>query len=341
MQQDDPWSLAPRPPQKADQPAATLAQALLALDYRAAPAFAVLDGAQFDNLPQALLIGGYVSRPLYLDRGDNNPEQIITAPHMVWLDERTENVTGRTPQETIPALLNLIAGRPAAVFWQCPAGGDALYRHLRGINMVLYPKSALPDFEEPAPEDGPAADDPGTHTLVLFRHADSNVIAQTLPAMTAAETARFFGPASQLLFAPDPDWAGGRDWIGAMKPAALPNPPPGPLTLSVETVDAMSGIADESLQGVLRAYLKDTDGRMYASYSTEDMDRIVIRSIESGQGIGFKEDFSYLFWSYLMMATGGAIADDPEVLAAISQPRRTPDEQLEHYVDSFLRSRGY
>ena len=133
MPQDDPWSLdaanqpARTEPKVEPQAPTSLEDALLALDHKSAPVFAVLDGAQFDNLPQELLLGDFVSRPLYLDRGDNNPELIITAPHMVWLDERPEKITGRAPQDTIPALLALIANRPAAVFWQCPDGADALY----------------------------------------------------------------------------------------------------------------------------------------------------------------------------------------------------------------------
>lgn len=137
MQQDDPWSLDAASQPARDEPAAeaqtptTLEETLLALDHKAAPVFAVLDGAQFDNLPQELMLGGFVSRPLYLDRGDNNPEQIITAPHMVWLDERSEKVTGRSPKETIPALMTLIANRPAAVFWQCTAGAKTPETSLR------------------------------------------------------------------------------------------------------------------------------------------------------------------------------------------------------------------
>jgi|GEM_PF-4575346 hypothetical protein len=49
---------------------------------------------QFDNLPKALFDADFISRSLYLDRGENNPEQIIIAPHMVTLDERSEKVTG-------------------------------------------------------------------------------------------------------------------------------------------------------------------------------------------------------------------------------------------------------
>lgn len=85
MQQDDPWAVdatsqpAPDEPTAEATESASLEDALLALDYKTAPVFAVLDGAQFDNLPQELLLGDFVSRPLYLDRGDNNPEQIVTA----------------------------------------------------------------------------------------------------------------------------------------------------------------------------------------------------------------------------------------------------------------------
>lgn len=63
------------------------AQILLAACTKAST-FAVLDGAQFDNLPDALREGEFVARSLYLDRGDNNPDQVIIAPHLVLLDER-------------------------------------------------------------------------------------------------------------------------------------------------------------------------------------------------------------------------------------------------------------
>lgn len=169
----------------------TFKEALLALDYKTAPVFAVLDGAQFDNLPKALFDGDFISRPLYLDRGDNNPEQVITAPHMVTLDERTEKVTGRSYDETVKALLELIDNKPAAVFWQCPEGGDVLYKHLRGINKIMIPKDALPGGPEEVDEGSPSDE---THAMVLFRHADANVLAQTLYAMAKEEAARFYGP---------------------------------------------------------------------------------------------------------------------------------------------------
>ncbi|PYF07471.1 hypothetical protein C8J30_11722 [Rhodobacter viridis] len=108
----------------------------------ATPVLAVQDGAQFDDLPRALLLGGFDAPALYLDRGDNDPARLITAPQLVWLDERPVRGNGRPPEATLPALLALIENRPAAVFWRCAAGGDALFRHLRGLNMVMIPKTA-------------------------------------------------------------------------------------------------------------------------------------------------------------------------------------------------------
>lgn len=50
------------------------------------PVFAALDGAQFDDLPNALFEGDFVHRPLYLDRGNGTSDQLRTAPQLVWLD---------------------------------------------------------------------------------------------------------------------------------------------------------------------------------------------------------------------------------------------------------------
>jgi hypothetical protein len=214
----------------------SLREALLLL---APPVFAVLDGAQFDDLPRQLLLGGFVSRPLYLDRGDNNPGQVITAPHMVWLDERLEKATGRAPDAVIPALLDLVGDRPAAVFWQCPEGAEALYRHLRGINMVMIPAEVLPEGD-PATE----ADD----APALFRHADANVMAQIEPCLTAPGMARILGPAEAILFLADPIWSP-RGCVGQIRRNTdLRDPAPGMWRVSIETLRGLERFREECLR---------------------------------------------------------------------------------------------
>lgn len=351
MQHDDPWAIDPvGQPAQADKraepqpPPASLEEALLELDHSAGPVFAVLDGAQFDNLPQELLLGDFVSRPLYLDRGDNNSEQIITAPHMVWLDERPVKAAGRAPKETIPAVLALIANRPAAVSWQCPAGADALYKHLRGINMVLYPKTAIADFEEPANEEPQGGIAPETHTLVLFRHADANVLAQTVPAMDAAEMARFYGPAVRLLFAPEPEWAQGRGWWCADRPENLPDTRRGHLMISRATVGRIDGIRLQHDRSRITAYL-----RRVAPDQTHDMDDLTLNALtkrytNEAHSYGVSSEAALGRWSFLQLLTNGRLSDQKEITDYIARPdgRKTADERVRDVMQMLIaNARGH
>ncbi len=160
-----------------------LRTAILSLD---GPLFAVLDGAQFENLPQTLLFAGIEARCLYLDRGDNHPERLVTAPYMVDLAQ----VGG------VDRLLSIVSSPRQLALWQCPAGHDALYRHLRGLNRVLVP------LDVPKPPAAGEDDEMQTHEAVLFRHADANALDQVVPALGAVEMARVMGPAERLVFLP-------------------------------------------------------------------------------------------------------------------------------------------
>ena len=199
--------------------------------------YAVMDGAQFDDLPAELAARGLSFRPLYLDRGESERER--AALQLVSLGEPS-GAAG-----AIDAVLELTASRPATVFWECPAGPDAIYRHLRTINMALIPKGTDADEADGAAastaetevivprQDGsryglsaapnagaasvfpPASAEPEesgseaageTHEFVLFRHGDANVMAQVLPALNGAQFARLLGPATAISFAPDPKW---------------------------------------------------------------------------------------------------------------------------------------
>lgn len=345
MQHDDPWAIdpvdQPGQAQKEAEPQARLAsleEVLLGLDYNVAPVFAVLDGAQFDNLPQELLLGNFVSRPLYLDRGDNNSEQIITAPHMVWLDERPEKVTGRAPRETIPALMALIASRPAAVFWQCPAGSGALYKHLRSINMVLYPRAAIADFENLASEEPQGAIAPETHTLVLFRHADSNVLAQTVPAMDPVEMARFYGPAVRLLFAPEPAWAKGRDWWCADRPENLPDTKRGHLMISRATVGRIDGIRLQHDRLRIAAYLRRVAPDQTRDMDDATLDALTKRYMNEAHSYGVSSEAAMGRWSFLQLLAGGRLSDQKEITDYIARNdgKKTADERVRDVIQMVI-----
>ncbi|MGJ8604799.1 MAG: DUF4123 domain-containing protein [Marivita sp.] len=328
------------------------------------PLFALLDGAQFDNLPTLLLQKGFRSRSLYLDRGDNDPQRVITAPHLVVLTEQNEMAPNRDHAGTVTALFDLLSGRPAAVFWQCDAGEDALYKHLRGLNMVLYPIDAMdpkPDLDDSNAQDEIAQDDPdvpnpfapqdtqgetsnaedksasaATHDMVLFRHADANVMAQTLIALDATERARLFGPASRILFMPSPEFCPANEaWMEFSNRSTSSSR--GPLKISIESAARIGGASDQAILADMRTFLYGSDPEMCAQFTPAQIDATITAALSSGQAIGFEEDASFACWSYLMLITNHAIAGDADVLAGFQDGKRTPDENMNRMMAEFQR----
>lgn len=293
-----------------------------------APTFAVLDGAQFDNLPDALREGEFVARSLYLDRGDNNPDQVITAPHLVLLDERPATVLGRAPEQTVPALMALLEGKPAAVFWQCPTGEEALFKHLRGINMVLYPKSALPPAD--VSDDKNTDDALKTHELVLFRHADANALAQVYAAVTVEEKARLYGPAQALLFKPSEDWSTGPEWSYLPRPEDLPPPRPGSLTLSEATAERLSEARVSQSQKKIVQYLQNVAPEQTAAMGEAQLNAQTRYFMDDGKQLGLKSEAALGRWCYLEMITGGHLGRDPETRRFLTMhgPELHPDQRV-------------
>lgn len=234
------------------------------------PVYAVLDGAQFDDLPALLFDAGLVGRSLYLDRGGNDAEQTITAPHLI------------CPQlyaikDTLRSVMEITAGGPSAVYWQCAAGEDRLYRHLRGINVVGFGKGGLhPDEQRHAKTDEVSA---------LCRHADANAVAQIYPALSNAEAARFMGPASMMMLCPDTIWRQGYPYLAYRAQDDWPRPTPGLLSLSDETMARIETLRS----GGLRAWARMEFGAMAHARIDAAFDRAL------GFGFQQKEDI----WAFL------------------------------------------
>lgn len=168
------------------------------------PAFVVLDGAKFSDLPNALLRARLVSRPLYADRGGQIRDFDLTSPQMVYLDrsrdseQRSED--GPCELRILSAVRELMEDRSAGVFWSCRQGGDILFHHLRKINRVRVEAGHLPATDE-------TQVDRSVDDVLLFRHADANVMAQILPVLPQRELGRLMGPAEAIRFVPDIVWS--------------------------------------------------------------------------------------------------------------------------------------
>lgn len=292
----------------------------------AAPVLAVLDGAQFDDLPTALLLGSFVARALYLDRGDNDPARLITAPQLVWLDERPGRSTGRPPEETLPALLALLENRPAAVFWRCAAGGDALFRHLRGLNMVMIPKTAAGLPPEAAPEND-------SHAPVIFRHADANVMAQTLPAIDVAEAARLFGPAEAIVFSPDPDWLpdGTKAPLYDTRRPDWPFAQPGMARLSPATRARMRALREARTSRRVAAYLRKVAPDQTAALDDTRLAAATAHHITEARGLGVRSEAALGRWCFLQLLCGGSLGSNPEVkhFMSVEDKSADPDTRVE------------
>ncbi|MGL4236464.1 hypothetical protein [Tabrizicola sp.] len=317
---------------------------LLGLDPKDGPLFAVLDGAKFDNLPNELVLGKFISRPLYLDRGNNNPEQVITAPQMVSLDELAEMAIGRPRDKTIDAIFDLIGDRTAAVFWQCPGGADALYRHLRGINMVSIPKWAAEDkieeseadAEEPPEEQDESQDN--SHRLVLFRHADPNVLAQVVPGLSAEELARLMGPAQRLIFAPDPIWSADGGAVSVnIKPEGIV-PPPGNLRLSDRALDSVEDAQLVASRTRVTDYLRTTAPEYTSALTEDELRDLVLQSEQTGDEIGFRTEHAHGLWAFLALLTGGETLHNAVVREHFQNDPRDPATVLEEVYDQVINA---
>jgi Domain of unknown function (DUF4123) len=130
--------------------------------------FAVVDGALFDDLPAALAAIGLRGKPLYL--GGADIDSVRGGPYLVRLGS----------WQDAQALIGLIGDKATGVFWSSPTGEDALFAHLRRLNIVKIAR-----VHEPA--------GPDDFTPVLFRHADPDVIGIMTAVMTPGQQQEFLG----------------------------------------------------------------------------------------------------------------------------------------------------
>ena len=305
-----------------DAGARRLSKALQALS---GPLFAVMDGALFDDLPGDLMRAGITCRSLFLDHADRDVERAGAWFMALSSDEVRDHVVG------------LAAKRPCAVFWECPAGADKMFRHLRGINMILYPKAFLPEKIDGPNEAGDdeasaatSASQRETHEMVLFRHADPNVMAQTVPALTEVETARLLGAADSLLFLPHPEWADGDGRVAMARADRSVRAPTGLLRLSEETVERIGGARHNRRHRRLSAYLRKVAPEQTEGMDDDALEEKAAEYAAEAQAYGVRSEAGQGRWCYLQTLTGGALTDDPNVhrFMTTKEPGVSPDQRV-------------
>jgi hypothetical protein len=278
------------------------------------PLFAVLDGALFDDLPGDLLSAGFSCRSLFLEHGDKEVER--AGPWLFALD----NERARAHAEA------LALAQPCAVFWSCPEGEMALWRHLRTLNEVMIP------IENSAREE---TDQPAQYERVMFRHWDPNVIAQVLPVLDENQFVRFFGPGTRLVVAPGVDWA--RSITVAARPEKIEGTP-GLLKLSLSAIRQIETSRIGARNRRIVNYLRKTLPPSFSSFTDSDLSRETEASLLGAARYGVTQQAALSRWSYLYIVTGGAVSTDKNVEKFMHSSEFTgsPDQKVRQIMTATI-----
>jgi hypothetical protein len=266
------------------------------------PAFAVVDGGHFANLPKAFANAGLTSRSLFIAHPD--PEVLRAGPYLVSLDN----------SRTRDRLLAVIDDKPAAVFWCCPDGQHVLFRHLRSINVVVIPAGQAGDADNNS--------NPASERHVFFRHYDPTVLALLLEILEPAQIARFMGPATQVVF-----FAPGSGPFVAVRPEDLPPAPRGPLRFSTEQIAALEGRMLERSRSKIAEYLRDVAPTHTASLGDENLLAHVVRSEGAAREFGIHSERAVGQLAYLMLISNSRILEIPPARAFLANGPGHPDDR--------------
>lgn len=250
--------------------------------------------------------------------------------------------------ERLRQVVKLFDGKPAAVFWtgESSLNPERLYKHLRGLNRISVPKIWKDDQvanegprvrneEEFAAsgDDAPAEDlASGGQEMVIFRHADSNVMMQTVPALDEAQLARLFGPASQLIFAPDKIWGGG---VKRARHGATIAAPLGSLRFDRAAMQTMSAARLEVSRHRVMNYLREADPENN-NLSDADLRKKTLFYEADGKEMGLRSEGSHARWAFLMSSTDGEIGRENEIRKAV-KTSSDPDQALAEIMDGMVR----
>ena len=286
------------------------------------PLYAVLDGAQIDDLPALLFDHDFSHKPLYRDMGSEDRAIALTAPQLVRFDIWAYWENESSAEARLDLLLSLLPLTGCAVFWEYAGEPGLLYRHLRTINNIMVPRDEnTPPMPHPLDPDGNTFGNTEHHEQVLFRHADANVMGQVLPEMDAPQLSRILGPTSAVIFAPDEVWGGQVMRVDAppITPEALKEIKRKPLQLTTPTLDR---IGDRNLNGSrrkIRRYLRDVAADETADMSDDDVFKHVLKCEKAGNKLGLKSEKTHGYYAYLAVLTNGMTLTDPDVTGYISE----------------------
>jgi hypothetical protein len=245
--------------------------------------------------------------------------------------------------ERLQKIIELSDRKPALVFWSGDGdfAAEDLYRHLRGMNTVRVPTSAKGDKNtrmlgagdgRDIAVAGPEDDSADTSSFrgyerVIFRHADANVMMQVIPVLDETQTAILFGPAEQIIFAPDATWGGGVK--RARQRAGIPQQH-GILTLSEQNIDAMADIRLEASRRKRAALFRTSVPHLLEGLNDDEALVCMERYEQQARTYGLRTERGFYQWTYLMSASEGRFIQSPDIRNHLKG--ENPDKRLDEMM---------
>ncbi len=250
--------------------------------------------------------------------------------------------------QRLQKIVELSDGKPALVLWS--GNGDFttehLHRHLRGLNRILVPKiwkdnqilnegpRVTNEEEFVAAGDHEPSEElmSGGQEMVIFRHADANVMMQTIPSLDEVQVARLFGPAVQIIFAPDEAWGGG---VKRARRGANISAPLGPLKFDRAAMQMMSASRLEVSRQRVMAYLREADPENN-NLSDADLRKKTLFYEADGKEMGLRSEATHARWAFLMSSTDGEIGREQAIRNAV-KTSADPDQTLGQLMDEMVK----
>lgn len=322
--------------------------------------FAVIDGALLDDCPAVLGNASLVHRSLY--RTGTRPDLVAVGPWLIDLsrepvaidDQSIDTEDDPDPDELADrlaadalaayqrgdetgggAFTDPYAPRPAdrgskladvlevskgaphgVVFWI--GGADltepVMWRHVRTLNRVLLPARFVPKQDD---DDGDVS--------VLLRHADGDVLADTLSVLDERQFARFLGPADAIVFAaPRSPSRSGSAVRRAGYPAGVPRQGAPMLHLSSEQMEAIEERRTRRFVRRLAQYLRETVPDRARDMTDAQLERYARARVDELLAYGVREEPPHFRWAFLQFYTGEELGRSDYVRAVMNDPRPNP-----------------
>ena len=300
--------------------------------------FMVVDAAPFQNLEHSLKAAELQSEPLYLD--GRNQSLRDSGPFLVSLPN--DGAIGRVSK--------IVGDKSSAVLWVWPDEGSEtqsnLLRHLRGINMVEIP-NVLSGFDQISvglgrvtahgettsqqSQNDAKAGSSHPHELVLFRHADPNVLAMLLPLLDRGQVSRLFGRASCVVI-DSPENGGLRKFV---RPIDLPEMPKGWLRIRPDQYRELTNMMRHAARIRTMEFLVENGLPETDRVDWSDLYAQVRESELSGERLGLVSEASLMKWAYLNNITEGRVSRDPSIAGFFRETSLLPENRLDELMQHF------